>query len=139
MGTGLNFFDLVTYQLGPPDNPAVLDSSPLNSTKMTRAGHSGLRFAGKGKMLFPLSDAVWGMFFRGIVYGFLAGIVLTILFLWSGKYGALAGVKPIGFVYFLAGLEIGIALIGAIVFLGLHAWHDWGHRMTDQSKRGGAS
>jgi hypothetical protein len=42
-------------------------------------------------MLFPLSDAVWGMFFRGIVYGFLAGIVLIVLFLWSGKYGALAG------------------------------------------------
>ena len=90
-------------------------------------------------MLFPLSDAVWGMFFRGIVYGFLAGIVLIVLFLWSGKYGALAGARPIGFVYFLAGVEFGIALIGAIVFLGLHAGHDWGRRALDQSKRGGAS
>jgi hypothetical protein len=90
-------------------------------------------------MLFPLSDAVWGMFFRGIVYGFLAGIVLTVLFLWSGKYGALAWARPIGFVYFVAGLEFGIALIGAIVFLGLHAWHGWGQHMLDQSKRGGAS
>ncbi len=86
--------------------------------------------------MFPLSDAVWGMFFRGIVYGFLAGIVLIVLFLWSGKYGALAGIIPIGFVYFLAGLEIGIALIGAIVFLGLHAWHDWGRRALDESKHG---
>ena len=90
-------------------------------------------------MLFPLSDAVWGMFFRGIVYGFLAGIVLVVLFLWSEKYGALAGVRPIGFVYFVAGLQIGIALIGAIVFLGLQAWHGWGQRMLDQSKCSGAS
>jgi hypothetical protein len=90
-------------------------------------------------MLFPLSDLVWGMFFRGIVYGFLAGIVLIVVFLWSGRYGALAGMKPVGFVYFLAGLEIGIALIGAIAFLGLHALHDWGQRALDQSKNGGAS
>jgi len=53
---------------------------------------------------------------------FFGGLVLIVLFLWSsGKYGALAAVKPIGFVYFLAGLEIGIALIGAVVFLGLNA------------------
>jgi hypothetical protein len=70
--------------------------------------------------MFPLSDAVWSMFFRGIVYGFLAGIVLIVPFLWSGKYGALAGLKPIGFVYFLAGLEVGIALIGAVAYLGLN-------------------
>ena len=58
-------------------------------------------------------------------------------FLWgSGKYGALVAVRPIGFVYFVAGLEIGIALIGAIVFLGLHAWHGWGQRLLDQSKHG---
>jgi len=44
--------------------------------------------------------------------------------------------RPIGFVYFLAGLEVGIALIGAIVFLGLNALQGWGHRMTNQSKRG---
>jgi hypothetical protein len=89
--------------------------------------------------MFPLSDLVWAMFFRGIVYGFLAGIVLIVLFLWSPKYGALAGVKPIGFVYFLAGLEIGIALIGAIVFLGLNVLHSWGQPPLDQSKHGGAS
>jgi hypothetical protein len=65
-------------------------------------------------MLFPLSDGVWGF----------GGLVLILLFLWtSGKYGALAALRPIGFVYFLAGLEIGIALIGAIVFLGWNAPH----------------
>jgi len=62
--------------------------------------------------MLPLSDGVWVVFCRGIVFGFLAGLVLIVLFLWSGKYGALAAVRPIGFVYFVAGLEIGIALIG---------------------------
>jgi hypothetical protein len=67
-------------------------------------------------MLFPLSDGVWVMLFRGMVFGLFGGLVLILLFLWSsGKYGALAALRPIGFVYFLAGLEIGIALIGAIV------------------------
>jgi hypothetical protein len=55
-------------------------------------------------MLFPLIDAVWGMFFRGIAFGLFAGFVLILLFLSvTGKYGALARVQPIGFVYFLAG------------------------------------
>lgn len=58
--------------------------------------------------MYPLSDAVWGMFFRGIVYGSLAGIVLVVLFLWSGKSGALAGVRPIGFAYFLAALKLAL-------------------------------
>ncbi len=91
-------------------------------------------------MLFPLSDGVWGVFFRGMVLGFFGGLVLILLFFWSsGKYGALVAARPIGFVYFLAGLEVGIALVGAIVFLGLNALQGWGHRMFDQSKRGGAS
>ena len=73
-------------------------------------------------MLFPLSDGVWVVFFRGMVFGFIGGLVPILLFLWSsGKYGALVVARPIGFVYFLAGLEVGIALIGAIVFLGLNA------------------
>jgi len=87
--------------------------------------------------MLPLSDAVWGMFFRGIVFGFFAGFVLILLFLSvTGKYGHLAMVQPIGFVYFLVGVEIGIALIGAIVFLGLHAWHGSEQRFFDQSKHG---
>ena len=86
--------------------------------------------------MFPLSDLVWGMFFRGMAYGFLAGIVLIVVFLWSGKYGTLAGLKPIGFVYFLVGLEVGIALIGAIVFLGLNVLHGWARPPLDQSKHG---
>jgi hypothetical protein len=68
------------------------------------------------------------------VYGFLAGIVLIALFLRSGKYSGLVGLRPIGFVYFLVGLEVGIASIGAITLLGLHVWHDRAQRMFDQSK-----
>ncbi len=68
-------------------------------------------------MLFPLSDAVWAMFFRGMVFGFLAGLVLILLFFWSSeKYGALVVGKPICLLYFLAGVEIGIAVIGMVVF-----------------------
>jgi hypothetical protein len=90
--------------------------------------------------MLPLSDAVWGMFFRGIVFGFFAGFVLILLFLSAtGKYGHLARVRPIGFVYFLAGVEIGIALIGGLVYLGLNALQSWQQRMIDQSKHGGAS
>ena len=73
-------------------------------------------------MLPPLSDGVWAVFFRGMLLGLLGGFVLILLFLWgSGKYGALVAARPIGFVYFLAGLEIGMVLIGTIVFLGLNA------------------
>jgi len=90
-------------------------------------------------MLFPLTDAVWGMFSRGIIFGFLAGFVLILLFLSvTGKYGALAWARPLGLVYFLAGVEVGIVLIGAIVFLGLNALHSSGQHMIDQSKHGGA-
>ena len=79
-------------------------------------------------------DGIWIVFFRGIIFGFLGDIVLIVLFLGSGKYGSLAGIRPIGFLYFLAGLEIGIALIGAIAFFGLQAFHDWGQRELERSK-----
>jgi hypothetical protein len=86
-------------------------------------------------MLPPLSDGVWVVFFRGMVFGFLGGFLLILLFLWgSGKYGALVVARPNGFVYFVAGLEIGFALIGAIVFLGLHAWNGSEQRFFDQSR-----
>ena len=89
-------------------------------------------------MLFPLSDAVWGMFFRGIVFGFLAGLVLILLFFWtSGRYAHLAWARPLGLVYFLAGVEIGIAIIGTIVFLGINALHSGPPKIADQSKQGG--
>jgi hypothetical protein len=88
-------------------------------------------------MLFPLSDGVWAVFFRGIVFGFIGGFLLILLFLWSsGRYAQLAAARPIGFLYFLAGLEVGIALIGAIVLLGFNALQEWGRRMIDQSKHG---
>jgi len=75
-----------------------------------------LTFVG-GRRL-PLSDAVWVMFFRGMVFGFFGGLVLILLFFWSGKYGGLAAARPICFLYFLAGVEVGIAVIGMVVFAG---------------------
>ena len=89
-------------------------------------------------MFPPSMDIVWTMFFRGIVYGFLGGFVLIVLFLWSGRYGTLAGARPIAFVYFLVGLETGIALIGGLVFLGLRGWlnYDLRRRALDQSQHG---
>lgn len=86
--------------------------------------------------MFPLSDGVWGVFLRGLVYGLFAGIVLIGLFLRSEKYSGLVAGKPISFLYFLVGLEIGIALIGAIAFSALHAWQGWVQRMFDRSKHG---
>jgi hypothetical protein len=90
--------------------------------------------------MLPLSDGVWSVFFRGIGLGFLGGFVLVVFFfLTGGKYAHLTWARPSGLLYFLAGLEIGIALIGAIVFLGLNAFHDWGQRQFEKSKHGGAS
>jgi ABC-type sulfate transport system permease component len=89
----------------------------------------------KNKM-FPLRDEVWAVFLRGLLYGFLAGIVLIALFLRSGKYGGLATVRPIGFLYFLAGLEVGIALAGTIVFSAFQMWQGRAQRMFEQSKHG---
>ena len=91
-------------------------------------------------MLLPLSDSVWSIFFRGMVFGVLAGFVLILLFFWSsGKYGALAAARPICFVYFLAGLEIGIALIGMVAFAGLQAMRIHSQHAMDRMKNGSAS
>jgi len=91
-------------------------------------------------MLLPLSDSVWSIFFRGMAFGFLAGLVLIVLFLWGGgKYGVLAASRPIGFVYFLAGVEVGIAVIGIVVFAGLHALRIQRQHIMDRMKNGGAS
>jgi hypothetical protein len=80
-------------------------------------------------------------FFEEMVFGFFGGLVLILLFFWSsgGKYSALAAGKPIGFVYFLAGLEIGIALIGMAVFAGLQAMRIHSQHIMDRLKNGGAS
>src|SRR5882762_4045103 len=60
-----------------------VDSLVSTGTK-TRAGHSGPCFRRKGvEMLFPLSDGVWAMFFRGMAFGFFGGLVLILLFFWS--------------------------------------------------------
>src|SRR5260370_28537465 len=62
------------------------------------------------KKMFPLRDEVWGVFLRGLVYGFLAGIVLIVLFLRSGKYGGLVAVKPRRFFYSFFAAEIVVFL-----------------------------
>ena len=74
------------------------------------------------------------------MYNGVGVVNVLILFFFSvnGKYGALAWARPLGLVYFLAGVEIGIVLIGAIVFLGLNALHNSARHMIDQSKQGGA-
>jgi len=91
-------------------------------------------------MSLPLSDSVWSIFFRGMVFGVLAGFVLILLFFWSsGKYGALAASRPICFVYFLAGVEVGIAVIGMVAFAGLQAMRIHSQHRIDQLKSGGAS
>jgi len=75
-----------------------------------------------------------------MVFGVLAGFVLILLFFWSsGKYGALAAARPICFVYFLAGLEIGIALIGMVAFAGLQAMRIHSQHVMDRMKNGSAS
>jgi hypothetical protein len=88
-------------------------------------------------MLPPLSDAVWAIFFRGMIFGVLAGFVLILLFFWTNeKYGALAAARPICFVYFLAGVEIGIAVIGMVWFAGLQAMRAYKHNMFNRLKNG---
>ena len=90
-------------------------------------------------MLFPLSDGVWGMFFRGMVFGFSGGLVLILLFLWSsGTYGALAALRPIGFVYFGWPTDWH-RLNWSDCVPWLQCLQGWGHHMVDQSKSGGAS
>ena len=97
--------------------------------------------------MLPLSDGVWSVFFRGIGLGFLVGFVLIVLFfLTGGKYAHLTWARPSGLLYFLAGLEIGIALAVGLVFLVLHnlqaggpRMQAWAQRMLDQSKHGGTS
>jgi hypothetical protein len=41
-------------------------------------------------------------------------------------------VRPIGLVYFLFGAETGIAIIGALLFLGLYAWQIHVQRLMEK-------
>ena len=91
-------------------------------------------------MFLPLSDSVWTMFFRGMAFGVLGGLVLILLFCWSSeKYGALVVGKPICLLYFLAGVEIGIAVIGMVVFAGLQGMRMHARHRIDRMKSGGVS
>lgn len=88
--------------------------------------------------MYPLSDMVWAVFFRGVLYGVLAGFILVVLlFSPVGSFAKrgipqLVFVRPIGLVYFLIGAEVGIAIIGALLFLGLHAWQMHVHHLMEK-------
>ena len=69
----------------------------------------------------PLSDMVWGELLRGVAFGFVGGLALILLFLWTYKHAALIPLRPGSIFYFLVGVEIGVALIGVLVFVGLQA------------------
>jgi hypothetical protein len=49
----------------------------------------------------------------------------------------LAAARPIGFVYFLAGVEVGIAVIGMVVLAGLQAMRIHSQHILDRMKNGG--
>lgn len=86
---------------------------------------------------FPFNSISWDIFFRGMVFGFVGGFVLILLFLFSsGMYGKTAWLRPFNLLYLLAGLEMGIALSGTIVFLGFYALEGWRQRHMEQFKRG---
>jgi hypothetical protein len=88
--------------------------------------------------MYPLSDMVWAVFFRGVIYGVLAGFILVVLlFSPIGSFAKrgipqLVFVRPIGLVYFLVGVELGIAIIGALLFLGLYAWQIHVQRLMEK-------
>lgn len=68
-----------------------------------------------------LSHDVWGELLRGVAFGFVGGLVLILLFLWTYKHASLITLRPGQIFYFLVGVEIGVALIGVLVFVGLQA------------------
>jgi hypothetical protein len=67
--------------------------------------------------MYPPSDMVWAVFFRGVINGVLAGFILIVLlFSPTGSFAKrgisqLVFVRPFGLVYFLVGAEIGMAII----------------------------
>ena len=78
--------------------------------------------------MYPLSDMVWAVFFRG---------VFVLLFLPLGSFARrgvpqLVFVRPLGLVYFLVGAEVGIAIIGALLFLGLYTWQIHVQRLMEK-------
>ena len=84
--------------------------------------------------------AIWMLFFRGILYGFLGGFALIVLlfFLSSKRDGHLMyahlAANPIEFLYFLLGMEIGIALIGVMTLFGLRSFGNWAHRESERMR-----
>jgi hypothetical protein len=63
-------------------------------------------------MLPPWNDMVWSWLLRGVAFGFVGGLALILLFLLTYKYSGLVTLHPSGLVYFLVGVEIGVALVG---------------------------
>ena len=82
----------------------------------------------------PLSDMVWGELLRGVAFGFFGGLVLILLFLWTYKHAPLVALRPSSIFYFLVGVEIGVALIGVLMFVGLQAIASGRHSLMDQNR-----
>jgi len=99
----------------------------------TKLGNTERRLA-----MYPLHDMVWAVFFRGVIYGLLAApILIVLLFSPLGSFGKrgipqLVFARPIGLVYFLAGAEVGIAIIGTLLFVGLYAWQIHVQRLMEK-------
>lgn len=81
--------------------------------------------------MLPLwNDMVWSWLLRGVAIG--GGLALILLFLLTYKYSGLVTLHPGGLVYFLVGVEIGVALVGALAFAGLEAIAASRQRFIDQ-------
>ena len=83
-------------------------------------------------MLPPWNDMVWSCLLRGVAFGFVGGLALILLFLLTYKHSGLVALHPGGLLYFLVGVEIGVALVGALAFAGLEAIAASRQRFIDQ-------
>ena len=64
-------------------------------------------------------------------------ILVVLLFSPIGSFAKrgvpqLVFVRPIDLVYFLVGAEVGIAILGTLVFLGLYAWQMHVQRLMEK-------
>jgi hypothetical protein len=84
-------------------------------------------------MLPPWNNMVWSELLRGVAFGFVGGFVLILLFLFTYKFANLIPLRPMSLVYFLVGVEIGFALIGAVFLGGLQALANWREHSTNEN------
>jgi len=78
-------------------------------------------------------NVMWDLFLRGIGFGFVFGLIVILLFLLTQESARhLVTTEPYSFLYFVAGVFIGFALIGGLTFRGLHQFGDWNREKTRQ-------